>query len=169
MVDPTIPLTTQEWEEWGNPNEEKFFEYIMSYSPMNNIKPGVKYPACLLSGGLHDPRVQYWEPLKFAAELRHVQNLYSKAEKVKNRQWETNRMRPVCVKINMSSGHFAAYDRYKYLEDICFDYAFLLDQLHALPPIPRNKLIQKFKKKLSKKTKNMRNKLRQKLKILFSS
>ncbi len=61
MVDSSIPLTTNEWEEWGNPNEEKFFEYILGYSPVHNVKKGVKYPSCLLTAGLHDPRVAYWE------------------------------------------------------------------------------------------------------------
>jgi oligopeptidase B len=70
MVDARIPLTALEWEEWGNPNEEKYFQYMMEYSPVQNVKKA-KYPACLLTGGLHDPRVQYWEPAKFAAELRH--------------------------------------------------------------------------------------------------
>ena len=58
MIDETIPLTVVEWTEWGNPNETKFFEYMMSYSPINNVREGVTYPACLLTGGLHDPRVQ---------------------------------------------------------------------------------------------------------------
>lgn len=58
MIDSTIPLTVVEWEEWGNPNEEKFRDYICSYSPMENVKEGADYPACLLTGGLHDPRVQ---------------------------------------------------------------------------------------------------------------
>jgi len=61
MVDSSIPLTTNEWEEWGNPNEEKFFDYMLGYSPVNNVKKGVKYPSCLLTAGLHDPRVAYWE------------------------------------------------------------------------------------------------------------
>ena len=60
MTDSTIPLTSGEWVEWGNPNEEKFFSYMMEYSPINNVKQGAKYPACWLTGGLHDPRVAYW-------------------------------------------------------------------------------------------------------------
>jgi len=114
MIDSTIPLTVVEWEEWGNPNEEKFKEYILGYSPMENVKEGAVYPACLLTGGLHDPRVQYWEPSKFAATLRHFQSQESG---------------PVCVKIDMTAGHFSASDRYKYLKELSFDYAFLLDQL----------------------------------------
>ena len=56
-----LPLAINEWEEWGNPNEKKYFQYMMEYSPMQNVKKA-KYPACLIVGGLHDPRVQYWEP-----------------------------------------------------------------------------------------------------------
>jgi oligopeptidase B len=114
MVDPSIPLTIEEWLEWGNPNEAKYFQYMMQYSPMQNVQAGAKYPSCLLTGGLHDPRVQYWEPTKFAAELRHLQGPDSG---------------PVCVKMDMSAGHFSASDRYKYLKELAFDYAFLLDQV----------------------------------------
>jgi len=60
MLDASIPLTAGEWVEWGNPNEENYFQYMMEYSPMNNVKSGVQYPSCWLTGGLHDPRVQYW-------------------------------------------------------------------------------------------------------------
>lgn len=115
MTDSSIPLTCGEWEEWGNPNEEKFFDYMMGYSPINNVKEGGKYPACLLTGGLHDPRVQYWEPAKLTAELRHKQN--------------SEESGPVCLKLDMSAGHFSASDRYKYLKELSFDYGFLLEQL----------------------------------------
>eukprot|EP00585_Thalassiosira_rotula_P011226 CAMPEP_0196159548 /NCGR_PEP_ID=MMETSP0910-20130528/46377_1 /TAXON_ID=49265 /ORGANISM="Thalassiosira rotula, Strain GSO102" /LENGTH=895 /DNA_ID=CAMNT_0041424469 /DNA_START=409 /DNA_END=3097 /DNA_ORIENTATION=+ len=71
MIDASIPLTVAEWEEWGNPNEERYFDYMMSYCPMQNVKDEAVYPSCLITGGLHDPRVQYWEPAKLAAELRH--------------------------------------------------------------------------------------------------
>jgi len=114
MSDATIPLTTGEWEEWGNPNEEKFHQYMMEYCPMQNVKSGSKYPDCLLTGGLHDPRVQYWEPAKFAATIRH------------NGRDDDN---VVCVKMDMSAGHFSASDRYKYLKELSFDYAFVLDRL----------------------------------------
>eukprot|EP00592_Proboscia_alata_P016603 CAMPEP_0194398246 /NCGR_PEP_ID=MMETSP0174-20130528/125996_1 /TAXON_ID=216777 /ORGANISM="Proboscia alata, Strain PI-D3" /LENGTH=920 /DNA_ID=CAMNT_0039194521 /DNA_START=440 /DNA_END=3202 /DNA_ORIENTATION=+ len=115
MIDSTIPLTVGEWEEWGNPNEEYFFEYMKGYDPMRNVKIDGTYPSCLLTGGLHDSRVQYWEPLKFAAELRHAQ--------------DSHKSGPVCLKMEMSAGHFSASDRYKYLKELAFDYAFLLDQL----------------------------------------
>jgi oligopeptidase B len=113
MVDASIPLTAVEWEEWGNPNEVKYHKYMMEYSPIQNVQPNTVYPACLLTGGLHDPRVQFWEPTKFAAELRHV----------------SSSSNPICVKLDMSAGHFSASDRYKYLKELSFDYAFLLDQL----------------------------------------
>lgn len=87
---------------------------MMEYSPINNVREGAKYPASLLTGGLHDPRVQYWEPAKHAAELRHKASPESG---------------PTCIKIDMTAGHFSASDRYKYLKELAFDYAFLLDQL----------------------------------------
>lgn len=97
----------------GNPNEEKFFQYMLEYCPMQTVQEGAKYPSCLITGGLHDSRVQYWEPAKFAATLRHLQAPESG---------------PVCVKMELSAGHFSASDRYKYLRELAFDYAFLLDQ-----------------------------------------
>lgn len=65
MSDPSIPLTTGEWEEWGNPNEHKYFDYMLSYSPYDNVREQA-YPNILITAGLHDPRVAYWEPLKYA-------------------------------------------------------------------------------------------------------
>merc|ERR1711935_637607 len=115
MIDSSIPLTIVEWEEWGNPNEEKYHKYMMEYSPINNVQTGAKYPSCLLTGGLHGPRVQYWEPSKFAAEIRHQSNSETSG--------------PCCIKIDMAAGHFSASDRYKYLKELAFDYAFVLDQL----------------------------------------
>jgi oligopeptidase B len=87
---------------------------MMEYSPMNNVKSGVKYPSCWLTGGLHDPRVAFWEPTKFAATLRHA---------------NPDNENPVCVKIDTGAGHFSASDRYKYLKELSIDYSFLLDQL----------------------------------------
>ena len=135
MVDSTIPLTIQEWQEWGNPNEKQFFDYMMSYSPINNIKKSLntndsvgyrrQYPACLLSGGLHDPRVAYWEPWKFAAELRHAKG---DVKGFTVNETDREQFRPTCVRIDTASGHFATSDRYKYLEHISNDYAFLFGQ-----------------------------------------
>lgn len=106
-----VPLVS----EWGNPNEVKYFDYMMAYSPVHNVVPGAKYPACLLTGGLYDPRVAYWEPAKMAATLRHHHNPELSG--------------PVCLKIEMSAGHAGSSDRYKHLRELSFDYAFLLDQL----------------------------------------
>jgi len=114
MTDSTIPLTSGEWVEWGNPNEELYHQYMMEYSPMNNVQKGKKYPSCWLTGGLHDPRVAYWEPAKFTATLRHA---------------NPGNENPVCMKLDLSAGHFSASDRYKYFRELAYDYAFLLDQL----------------------------------------
>ena len=69
MADPSIPLTAGEWTEWGNPHDAKFYECMVGYSPMQMIKEGVRYPNMLICAGLHDPRVAYWEPAKFAAHM----------------------------------------------------------------------------------------------------
>ena len=68
MIDATIPLTIAEWSEWGNPKEEKYFDYITNYSPIDYVKAGSSYPACLITGGLNNPRVS---TAKFCAQLRH--------------------------------------------------------------------------------------------------
>eukprot|EP00536_Pseudo-nitzschia_multiseries_P000997 jgi/Psemu1/179957/e_gw1.12.138.1 len=116
MTDASIPLTAGEWEEWGNPNEDYFFQYMMDYSPMNNIQVGVQYPSCLIKAGLFDPRVAYWEPLKYTASLRYgVSN--------------DNGDRPICLQTDMTAGHFSASDRYKHIQSTAFDYSFLLWQL----------------------------------------
>ena len=116
MIDASIPLTSGEWDEWGNPNEEFFFQYMMDYSPMNNVQIGAQYPSCLVKAGLFDPRVPYWEPLKYTATLRYGAS-------------NDNEDRPICLKTDMTAGHFSASDRYKHIQSIAFDYAFLLWQL----------------------------------------
>jgi len=119
MADSSVNLVIVEWEEWGNPNEAKFFDYMKHYSPMENVKPNAIYPSCLLSGGLNDPRVQYWEPAKMTAQLRH--GAAAKED------------RCICLKMEMNAGHFSESDRYKYWRELAFDYAFLLDQLGLAP------------------------------------
>ena len=69
MLDESIPLTTNEWEEWGNPAEREYFDYMLSYSPYDNVT-AQNYPHLLVTSGLNDPRVQYWEPTKWVAKLR---------------------------------------------------------------------------------------------------
>jgi oligopeptidase B len=124
MTDASIPLTAGEWEEWGNPNEEAYFQYMMDYSPMNNVQSATIYPSILLLAGLYDPRVAYWEPAKLTATLRHH---VAAVAVVSNNDNDTER--PICLKTDMTSGHFSASDRYKYMKAKAFDYAFLLDQL----------------------------------------
>ena len=112
MCDASIPLTVGEWEEWGNPNEAKYFNYMLSYSPMNQIIPQ-DYPSILVTAGLHDPRVAYWEPMKWVAKLRDLKT-------------DDN---PLLLKVDLEAGHFSASDRYKYLKELAFDYSFMLDEL----------------------------------------
>ena len=115
MCDSTIPLTVMEWEEWGNPNIEKYFDYMMQYSPMDNVT-AQDYPATLVTAGLNDPRVAYWECCKWVAKLRDK---------------KTNDKK-LLLKTEMSAGHFSASDRYKYLRERAFEYAFLLNELELL-------------------------------------
>jgi oligopeptidase B len=113
MTDPTIPLTVQEWEEWGNSNEKAFFDYMSLYCPYTNIKRQ-NYPALLITAGLNDPRVQYWEPLKWASKLR---------------EFKTNPNIPVLLKTDLGSGHFSSSDRYRGLREKAFELAFVVDNI----------------------------------------
>lgn len=112
MLDPTIPLTVIEWEEWGNPADPEYYAYMKSYSPYDNVEAKA-YPAILATAGLNDPRVQYWEPAKWVALLR-------------TRKIDDN---PLLLKTNMGAGHGGASGRYDYLEETAFEYAFLIDQV----------------------------------------
>ena len=109
MLDDTIPLTTFEYEEWGNPNQKAYYDYIKSYSPYDNVKTQA-YPHLLVSTGLHDSQVQYWEPAKWVAKLR--------ATKTDNHL--------LVFDINLDAGHGGKSGRFKSLEDTARDYAFLL-------------------------------------------
>mmetsp|Transcript_15713 Transcript_15713/g.23086 ORF Transcript_15713/g.23086 Transcript_15713/m.23086 type:complete len:756 (+) Transcript_15713:492-2759(+) len=120
MSDPSIPLTITEWEEWGNPNEKKYFDYMMSYSPVDNVKRNT-YPSLLITAGLNDPRVPYWEPAKWVARLREAQKDNSV---------------PMLLKTDMSSGHFSASDRYKLMEERSIEYAFVAEQLGCTGLMP---------------------------------
>eukprot|EP00124_Ichthyophonus_hoferi_P003917 Ihof_evm2s379 gene=Ihof_evmTU2s379 len=105
MMDATIPLTVQEYEEWGNPNEKESFDYMRSYSPYDNLKPGQKMPNMLVLAGLHDPRVQYWEPAKYMAKLREYESHTSGPD-------DTN---PSVILLETKmAGHFGASGRYAY-------------------------------------------------------
>ncbi|GAB1442752.1 S9 family peptidase [Ignavibacteriales bacterium] len=112
MNDETLPLTTQEWEQWGNPKEEKYYNYMLSYSPYDNIK-GVKYPNILATGGLNDSQVGFHEPAKFVAKLRELK----KDDNI------------TVLKINMESGHGGASGRFARLKEVAYQYAFLMDRM----------------------------------------
>jgi oligopeptidase B len=109
MLDDTLPLTQIEYDEWGNPQQQEFYEYMRSYSPYDNVT-AQDYPHILITAGLNDPRVTYWEPAKWTAKLRSLktdQNL-------------------LLLKTNMSAGHSGASGRYEYLKEIALEYTFLL-------------------------------------------
>lgn len=108
-LDPTIPLTTIEWEEIGNPHEEKYYRYMLQYSPYDNVQE-TDYPTLLVTTSLNDPRVAFWEPAKWTAKLR--------AMKTNNN--------PLLLKINMDAGHGGSSGRYDFLKEIAFEYVFIL-------------------------------------------
>ena len=110
MLDASLPLTVLEYEEWGNPNEEEYYYYMKSYSPYDNVK-AQDYPHMLITAGLNDTRVMYWEGAKWTAKLRALktdQNI-------------------LLLKTNMGTGHLGASGRYDFLKDIAFEYTFIFD------------------------------------------
>jgi len=115
MCDASIPLTTGEWTQWGNPNIETDFNHMIEYSPYDNLAEDVRYPPILLTAGLHDPRVQYWEPTKFMAKLRYCTN-YDQGQ-------------VHALKTNMHKGHFSNTDRYDSLRERAEEVAFILKAL----------------------------------------
>ena len=110
MLDDSIPLTTGEYDEWGNPKQKAYYEYIKSYSPYDNIKPQ-SYPNMLVTTGLHDSQVQYWEPAKWVAKLRTYKQ-------------DTNKLYLVT---NMDAGHGGASGRFEALKEDAQEFAFLLE------------------------------------------
>jgi oligopeptidase B len=115
MLDASLPLTVPEYEEWGDPNEENYFQYMLSYSPYDNLK-SASYPSILVKTSLNDSQVMYWEPAKYVAKLRTLKS-------------DSNSLLLVT---NMQAGHGGASGRYDYLKEIAFDYAFLLRELGAV-------------------------------------
>jgi oligopeptidase B len=112
MLDASLPLTTGEYEEWGNPNQREFFDYMFSYSPYDNIA-AQDYPAMLVETSLHDSQVMYWEPAKYVARLRALKT-------------DAN---PLLFRIDMKAGHGGSSGRYDFLKEIAFSYAFVLGAL----------------------------------------
>ncbi|MGH9607993.1 MAG: S9 family peptidase [Terracidiphilus sp.] len=115
MLDASLPLTVPEYEEWGDPKQETYFNYMLSYSPYDNLK-SASYPAMLVKTSFHDSQVMYWEPAKYIARLRTL---------------KTDR-NPLLLVTNMKAGHGGASGRYDYLKEIAFDYAFVLRELGVL-------------------------------------
>ena len=113
IMDATIPLTVTEYEEWGDPNYKEYYEYILSYSPYDNVeKQG--YPHVLVTAGLNDPRVHYWEPAKWVSKLRALKT-------------DNNTL---LLKTRMGQGHSGASGRYEYLQENAFEYAFVFKILN---------------------------------------
>jgi oligopeptidase B len=112
MLDTSLPLTVPEYEEWGDPNQAEAFEYMLGYSPYDNVE-AKKYPAMLVKTSLYDSQVMYWEPAKYVAKLRA-------------RKTDSN---VLLFQTNMTAGHSGASGRYDYLNEIAMDYAFLLREL----------------------------------------
>ena len=110
MLDESIPLTTGEYDEWGNPNEEQYYNYIKSYSPYDNVE-AKEYPAMLITTGLHDSQVQYWEPAKWVAKLREMKT-------------DSN---PLLLHTNMDAGHGGQSGRFRRYRETAMEYAFLLE------------------------------------------
>lgn len=108
MLDESIPLTTSEYDEWGNPNEKEYYDYILSYSPYDNVKEQ-DYPNMLVTTGLHDSQVQYWEPAKWVAKLR-------------DKKTDDNLL---LLHTNMEAGHGGASGRFEALKETAMEYAFM--------------------------------------------
>jgi len=110
MLDDSIPLTTGEYDEWGNPNKKEYFEYMLSYSPYDNVT-AQNYPNMYISTGLHDSQVQYWEPAKWVAKLRATKT-------------DTKKL---YFDINMDAGHGGASGRYEALKELAKEFIFLFE------------------------------------------
>jgi oligopeptidase B len=113
MLDPSLPLTVTEWEEWGDPRAEPFASYMLSYSPYDNTRP-VEYPALYITAGLNDPRVSYHEPAKWTAKLRDVR---------------TDASQPLLLRTEMGAGHAGPSGRYDAWRDEARVLSFLLRTL----------------------------------------
>ena len=120
MLDDSIPLTTNEYDEWGNPNHADQYAVMAAYSPYDNLK-AARYPHLFISTGLNDPRVAYWEPAKFAARVRDLAQPGSGT---------------VVLKTIMGAGHGGSSSRYEYLNEIAEEYAYALAAVAGTLPTP---------------------------------
>ena len=112
MLDDTLPLTTLEYNEWGNPNDAAYYQYMRGYSPYDNVREQ-DYPPMLVTGGISDPRVTYWEPAKWVAKLRAMRT-------------DDN---PLLLKIHMDSGHAGASGRFERIKEVAEEYAFIINAM----------------------------------------
>ncbi|MFL2997181.1 MAG: S9 family peptidase [Candidatus Neomarinimicrobiota bacterium] len=110
MLDPSIPLTSNEWDEWGDPREKEYYDYMLSYSPYDQVRK-IKYPNMLVTSGFFDSQVQYWEPLKWVAKLRD--------------HWITDNQ--LLLKMNMDAGHGGKSGRFIRYKEYALEYAWMLD------------------------------------------
>jgi len=113
MLDASLPLTENEYEEWGNPNDPTYYAYMKSYAPYENVADGVAFPDVFATAGLNDPRVGYWEPAKWVQRIRA----------------RASNDPLVLFRTNMGAGHAGAADRYEYLRESAHDWAFILERL----------------------------------------
>jgi oligopeptidase B len=111
MLDESIPLTTNEFDEWGDPKKKEYYDYMLSYSPYDNVARQA-YPAMLVTTGLHDSQVQYWEPAKWVARLRALNSGSA----------------PILYRTTMEAGHGGKSGRFQRFREIAEEYAFILDQ-----------------------------------------
>ena len=110
MLDPSIPLTSNEWDEWGDPRKKEYYDYMLSYSPYDQIDDKI-YPNILVTSGFFDSQVQYWEPLKYVAKLRD--------------HWQGDNK--LYIHMNMDAGHGGKSGRFRIYKEVALEYAFLLD------------------------------------------
>ena len=141
MSDPSLPLTVTEYEEWGNPQDPKYFDYMASYSPYDNIEEK-QYPNLLVTAGLNDPRVSYWEPAKWVAKQRRLKH--------------QNRI--LLLKTNMGAGHGGDSGRFDQLKEVAMEYAFAIDTLHvnSQPESAKESRTQGLKDSRTQEAKNSR-------------
>ena len=110
MLDASIPLTSNEWDEWGNPENEEYYNYMLSYSPYDQVIDR-EYPNMLVTTGFFDSQVQYWEPLKYVAKLRE--------------HWQSENK--LYLHMNMDAGHGGKSGRFRRYRELALEYAFMLD------------------------------------------
>ena len=119
IIGDDLKMATRSADEWGNPNDPEYYEYMLSYSPYDNV--GKKdYPAMLVTTGLHDSQVQYWEPAKWVAKLRAIKTDDT----------------PLLLRCKMEAGHGGVSGRYKRYRETAFQYAFLLDLASSSEAVP---------------------------------